>query len=141
MLKFINKVFFYLKIIFLLIAFSFALYIAFMKMDFTSSNMLTILPVFIPFFILLILFVFDLFLDWKDYNLYCNAVSTLSFITITIITLRTVFDKNIVASSSLINFGFYDMQEGIIKALLYLMIIGNIGLLIYQKRKKVKIHS
>lgn len=136
MFKFINKMFFYLKIIFLLIAFSFALYIAFMKMDFASSSILAILPIFIPFFILLILFVFGMFLDWKENNYYYDAISTIAFLTITIINFRTIFDKNIIASSNPINFSFYNMQEGIIKTLLYLMIIGNIGLIIYQKKKE-----
>ena len=141
MSKIISKICFYLKMFFLLISFSFALYISFLKMEFASSSVLTILPIFIPFFILLILFVFDLFLDRKESNLYCDLASTLAFITITIITLRTIFDKNIIAYPAGFNINFYNMQEGIIKILLYLMIIGNICLILYQKGKKVKIHS
>ena len=55
MIETISKLLFYLKIFLLLIAFSLALYISFMKMDFMSSNILAILPFFIPFLLLLIL--------------------------------------------------------------------------------------
>ena len=136
-----NKVIYYVKTIFLLIAFSFALYISFMKMNSTSSSILTILPVFIPFLILLILFVFGLILDRKWNNSYIDLISILAFIAIIIITIRTIFDKNIIAYPQEINLAYYDMQDIKIKMLLYLMIIGNIGLIIYQKSKNNKIHS
>ena len=141
MIKTFNKIIFYLKIIFLLIAFSFSLYISFMKMNTTSSNILTILPIFIPFVILLVIFVFDLFLDWKESNLFFNLISILAFTAIIIITIRTIFDKNIVVYPSQINLGYYDMHDIKIKMILYLMIIGNICLIIYENSNKLKIHS
>lgn len=141
MTKIIDKTIFYLKIFFLLIAFSFTLYISLMKMDTASSNMLTILPIFIPFLILLIIFVAGLFFDWKESNIYSNLISILALIPIIVITLRTIFDKNIIPYPAGINLGYYNMLEGKIKMLLYLMIIGNTCLLYRQKIKKPKIHS
>ena len=133
-MKTINKMFFYLKIFLLLISFSFSLYIAFMKMDYMSSNILAVLPTFIPFLVLLIIFVISMFNN-KDNKLYYNIVSTLAFIGITIITFRTIFDKNIIAYPAQININFYNAQEGKIKLLLYLMILGNIILLYYQRKR------
>ena len=140
-MEIINKIVFYIKIFILLIAFSFLFYIAFMKMEFASSNLLTLLPIFIPFLALLVLYVFDLFLEWKSHNLYCDLISILALITIVVISFRTIFDKNIVLYPESIGFNFYNMQERNIKLLLYLMIIGNIILILYQKMKRNKIHS
>ena len=94
-MKTINKVFFYLKIFLLLIAFSFSLYISFMRMDFMSSSILSVLPTFIPFLVLLIIFVITMFNN-KGNKLYYNVASTMAFIAIIIITFRTIFDKNII---------------------------------------------
>lgn len=137
----IDKMVFYIKVFILLIAFSFSLYIAFMKMEFASANLLVILPMFIPFFILLILYVFDLFWEWKSHNLYCDLISILALMTILIISFRTIFDKNIVLYPALIGLDFYNIQEGNIKTLLYLMILGNIAFIFYQKKKRTKMHS
>ena len=131
----INKIFFYLKIFFLLIAFSFSLYISFMRMDFMSSNMLAILPIFIPFLVLIIIFCVSMFNNYRINELYYNIASTLAFIAIIIITFRTIFDKNIIAYPAQINLNFYNAQEGMIKVLLYLMILSNIILLYYQRRR------
>ena len=138
-MKTINKIFFYLKIFLLLIAFSFSLYILFMRMDFMSSSILSILPTFIPFLVLLIIFVITMFNN-KGNKLYYNVASTLAFIAIIIITFRTIFDKNIIAYPASINLNFYSAQEGKVKILLYLMIIGNIVLLYYQKKRTKETH-
>lgn len=137
-MKTINKIFFYLKIFLLLIAFSFSLYISFMRMDFMSSSMLSVLPTFIPFLVLLIIFVITMFNN-KGNKLYYNVASTLAFTAIIIITFRTIFDKNIIAYPASINLNFYNTQESKLKILLYLMIIGNIMLLYYQKKRTINV--
>lgn len=142
MIKTISKLLFYLKIFLLLTAFSLVLYISFMKMDFMSSNVLAILPFFIPFLLLLILSVIGFAFNKGNSNLLYNLSCVLSFLAIIIISLRALIDKNIIQYGTSINYNFFTSQEVRIKLLLYLMIISNIGLLYYEKKQKdVKMHS
>ena len=136
MIKTISKLLFYLKIFLLLTAFSLVLYISFMKMDFMSSNVLAILPFFIPFLLLLILSVIGFVFNKGNSNLLYNLSCVLSFLAIIIISLRALIDKNIIQYGTSINYNFFTSQEVRIKLLLYLMIIVNI-FLVFKKNKNV----
>ena len=136
MIKTISKLLFYLKIFLLLTAFSLVLYISFMKMDFMSSNVLAILPFFIPFLLLLILSVIGFAFNKGNSNLLYNLSCVLSFLAIIIISLRSLIDKNIIQYGTSINYNFFTSQEVRIKLLLYLMIIVNI-FLVFKKNKNV----
>ena len=134
MFNVINKVLFYTKIVLLLVAFSFVLYISFMRMDFLSSNILSVIPFFIPFFLLLVLFVIGFAFNKGNSNFYYNLVCVLALSAIIIISLRTMFDKNIIQYGTNINFNFFNNQEVKIKLLLYLMIICNL-FIVFKDRK------
>ena len=134
--KIINKVFFYTKIVFLLIAFCLTLYILLIRMDSNGLSTWSVFPLFIPMLFLLILFVFSYFLNIGKDNLFFNLICVLGLLAIIIIDCRVVFDKNII-STSIINLNFFDLQVGKIKIMLYLMLISDILLIIYEKRKKI----
>ena len=136
----INKILFYIKVFLLILAFSFASYICFIKMDTMSSNLLAILPIFIPFLTLVILFVFNMFYDKGNKNLGYNICCTLAFLAIIIVSLRTIFDQNIITYPSIVNLSYFNLYEVRIKVLLYLLILGNI-MVLYQEKKNNKIHS
>ena len=140
MIKLMKKVIFHAKIFSLLVAFAFALYISFIQMDTVSSNILAVLPMFLPFFIILLFYIFAFFLDWED-NVLCDLSSLLAFVGIIIVALRTIFDQNINLYSTPINLNFFLMQETRIKILLYLIIISNILLYYHHRKEKKKIHS
>ena len=139
MINLINKILFYTKVVLFLVAFSFVLYITLIKMDYSSSNLLVVLPMFVPFFLLLILIVFGFFLNVGNNNFLYNLSSCLAFLSMIIISIRTIFDQNIIPYPFKMNINFFTFQEVRIKILLYLILIGDICL-IYQD-KKVKIHS
>ncbi len=134
--KVINKILFYIKIIFLLIAFTITLYILFMKMDTYELSILSILPMFIPLLLLLIVFIFSLFLNVGKDNTFFNIVGVLVLLAIIIIDYRTLFDNNIISKTKL-NFIFFDTLVIKMKIMLYLTFISNILLIIYEKKKKI----
>ena len=94
--KLINKILFYAKVIFLLIAFVITLYIMLMKTDIIKSSILSILPLFIPMFIVLTVFIFSFFLGYANDNMFFNIACVLVLLAIIIIDYRTIFDKNMV---------------------------------------------
>ena len=136
--KLINKILFYTKIVFLLIAFVITLYILLMRMDINNLSTWSIFPLFIPLFLVLIVFVFSFFLNIGKDNLLFNLVCVLVLFAIIIIDYRTIFDSNIISNTK-INLNFFDLQTIRIKIMLYITFISNILLIIYEK--KLKMHS
>lgn len=140
MVKLINRILFYTKVVFLLIAFIITLYILLMRMDYNDSNALSIMPLFIPLFGVLSVFVFSFFLNKGDNNLLFNIGCVLVLLAIIIIDYRTMFDKNIISISE-IKFNYFDSQSMRIKIMLYLTFVGNLMLIIKEMKEKKKIHS
>lgn len=134
--KVINKILFYAKIVFLLIAFVITLYILLMRMDMLDLNVLSIFPLFIPLLLVLIVFVFSLFLNIGKDNTFFNIVCLLVLLAIIIIDYRTVFDNNIISNTK-INIRFFEMTSNKIMIMLYLTFISNILLAIYEKKNKI----
>ncbi len=134
--KVINKILFYAKIVFLLIAFVITLYILLMRMDMLHLNVLSIFPLFIPLLLVLIVFVFSLFLNIGKDNTFFNIVCVLVLLAIIIIDYRTVFDNNIISNTK-INIRFFEMTSNKIMIMLYLTFISNILLAIYEKKNKI----
>ena len=136
----INKSLFVLKIILLLIAFSITLYILLLKMDYYGNNILSIIPLFIPLFLVLVIMVVSFFMNIGNKNIFFNISSFLSLVAIIIIDFRTLFDKNIINNyGAVVNFTFFDMQSAKLMFMLYLVFICN--LLLCYSDKKDKIHS
>lgn len=134
--KLINKILFYTKVIFLLIAFVITLYILLIRMDTYSYSVFSILPLFIPLLLVLIIFVFSFFLNVGNDNMFFNIIGVLMLLAIIIIDYRTVFDSNIISKTK-INLYFFDIQTSKIKIMLYLTFISNILLIILEKKKKI----
>ena len=78
MSKLINKILFYSKIVFLLIAFVLTLYILLIRMDTNDLSALSIFPLFIPLLLVLIVFVFSFFLNIGNDNIFFNIVGVTS---------------------------------------------------------------
>ena len=140
MTKLINKILFYSKVIFLLIAFIITLYILLMRMDINGSSIFSTLPLFIPLFGVLCVFVFSFFLNKGNSNLVFNIGCVLVLLAIILIDYRTLFDKNIISITK-INLSYFDGQTMRIKLILYLTIIGNIMLIVKEIKENKKIHS
>ncbi len=138
MVKIINKILFYSKIVFLLIAFVITLYILLIRMDTYGLSPLSIFPLFIPLLLVLIAFVFSFFLGIGNDNLFYNLACVLVLLAIIVIDYRVVFDNNIISKTT-VNLNFFDLHTTKIKIMLYLTTVSNILLMIYEK--KYKIHS
>ena len=134
--KLINKILFYTKIIFLLIAFVITLYILLIRMDTNGLSAWSIFPLFIPLFLVLIVFVFSFFLNISDDNIIFNLSCVLVLLAIIVIDYRTIFDSNIISNTK-INLNFFDLQINKLKIMLYLTFISNILLMIYEKKNKI----
>ena len=140
MIQLINKILFYTKVIFLLVTFTVTLYILLMRMDVDNTNILSVIPLFIPLFGALTVFVFSFFLNKGNNNLIYNISCVLVLLSIMIVDYRTVFDNNIISVTKL-NLNYFDGQTMRIKLILYLTIIGNIMLIIKEIKENRKIHS
>ena len=140
MIKLFNRILFYTKVIFLLISFVVTFYILLMKMDYNNSGILSTMPVFIPLFCVLIVFVFSFFLNKGDSNLIFNISCVLVLLAIIIIDYRTLFDKNIISITE-IKFNYFDIETSKIKLMLYLTFVGNLMLIIKEFKENKKIHS
>ena len=140
MIKIINKILIYTKIILLLIAFTITLYILLLRMDYTSLGIGSILPLFIPLLLVLIVYVFSYFLNKGNDNIFYNVASILVLLSIIVIDYRTIFDNNINSIYN-INVGYFVVHSLKIEIMLYLTFLGNLMLIINEKKKNNKIHS
>ncbi len=134
--KIINKILFYTKMVFLLITFTITLYILFMKMDSFNLSFLSIFPMFIPLFLVLIAFVFSFFLNVGNDNIFFNTACVLVLLSVIIIDYRTIFDSNIISKTKF-NFQYFDLSTLKIQIMLYLTFISHILLVIWEKKNKI----
>ena len=137
MINLFNKVIFYLKIIVLVISFSLTLYISFMIQDYYGNQVGTIISLFVPMLLMLLIFVISFFFDEGNKNIFFNIASFISLLAIMIIALRTIFDKNMVTlAREKINYYFFQNQIKQIKILSYMIFLGNVLLIYNEKSKK-----
>ena len=130
MIKLLNKVLFYSKIMLLVVVFTITLYIALSMNAYYKSNIINLILLCLPFLLILIMFISSFFMSkWKD-NLIYNMASNLAFIAILIIDFRTIFDKNMVMWIDG-NMNFYYFQNSLlqISILAYGVFIGSILLI------------
>ena len=133
MLNLINKILFYGKIILHIIVFCLTLYILFRMYDYYKDNVMNIFMVFLPMLLVSIVFVISFFFDKGNKNVFFNLANFLVLLSIAIICLRTMFDKNMIMGiKDGINYYYFQNQIREIKLLCYLMFLGN-SLLIYQE--------
>ena len=133
MLNLINKILFYGKIILHIIVFCLTLYILFRMYDYYKDNVMNIFIFFLPMLLVSIVFVISFFFDKGNKNVFFNLANFLVLLSIAIICLRTMFDKNMIMGiKDSINYYYFQNQIREIKLLCYLMFLGN-SLLIYQE--------
>ena len=140
MVNLINKILIYIKIILLLIVFTVTLYILLLRMDYNELSVLSLLPMFIPMFLVLVGFVFSYFLNKGNDNIIFNISSVLVLIAIIVILYRTLFDSNIISQYT-INLNYFDNYTFKIETILYLTFIANLMIIYDKKEKNNKIHS
>ena len=140
MINLINKILSYAKIILLLIAFTVTLYILFLRMDYSELSILSLFPLFFPLLLVLTIFVFSYFLNKGNDNIFYNIACVLVLIAIIVVDYRTIFDKNIISIYN-INVSYFNSLTLKIEVMLYLTFIGNLMLILKEKKEIKKIHS
>ena len=138
MINLINKVLFYGKTILHIIVFCLTLYILLRMYDYYNDGVMNIMMVFLPMLLVLIVFVISFFFDEGNKNTFFNIANFIALLSIAIICLRTLFDKNMIMGiKENINYYYFQNQITQIKILSYLIFIGN-SLLIYQEKNSKK---
>lgn len=97
------KVFFsrflgFLKYVLLIVSFALVFYGILVTYKRLDKNILEAIPLFIPFFVILVVYIINLFIKSniiKD-NLFYNAVSAIVFVVIIIILIRAKFDTGMI---------------------------------------------
>ena len=134
MLKIINRILFFSKIIILLIDFVLTLYILLMLNSYAENELMNLILVCLPLLLTLIVFVISFFFNKGNDHTLFNVASTLALIVILIIDIRTIFDQNMVMwTKGNLNFYYFRNQTRVIKILCYTIFINNL-LVIFNKQ-------
>lgn len=140
MKKILNILFYVLKFILFLAAFGLTLMIIVQMNHRLNKSFMTTVNVFIPFIILLILFIVNLIFKHKNLtdNIFYNITCCLVFLTIIYVSYRALSDKNMVLNEKYgygIDFNYFSNFVSYLKIMLYGLNIGNIFLM-FQKLDK-----
>ena len=140
MLNILNKIALYLKNILLIIVFPIVIYILsymFQRLskEMFGENLFEFLDVIIPFLLLIILNLVNIFAKQNEVknNFYYNVTSLLCMIVIAIFCCRSVMDSNMYFLHKYehhINFNYFSDQIAPIKIMLYGLSISNILLMV-----------
>lgn len=135
MIKVINAILSFLKVILLLVSFVFSFFIILNMYRRLEKNVVDSIVNFIPFVILFILFAINMIFRQKSVNgnLFYNITCCLVFGMILFAAYRTFFDRNMVVMIRLgydINFNYFADIIAPMKAMLYILCVCNVLLMI-----------
>lgn len=138
MKRIFNGLFYWLKFILLIAGFGLTLFV-FIRMNMRlEKSIMSILPYFIPFLLLLILFVINAIFKQEGItkNVFYNLTCCLAFSTIIFVSLRSILDTNMVLNGKYgygVDFNFFDNFVAYINIMLYGLIIANILFMFREK--------
>lgn len=141
MKRILNGLFFVLKWILLLSSFAITFYIILSMYDRVNKSLIESIDLFIPYVLILILFMINIFLkqDSVSKNIFYNLTCCLVFTTTLVVGARAIYDKNMVLNEIMgygINFSYFNDFLAFMKVLLYGLSIGNIFFMVHEKEKK-----
>jgi len=135
MCKKINEIFFYAKVVLLLVVFGITMYIMFSMNAFYDNYFVNVILLFIPFVFTLMTFILSFFTTKGSKNLFFNIACFVALIALLYISIRTISDQNMIMwSKNKMNFYYFENQIKQFKILLYLMF--GVNLLLLLKKKK-----
>ena len=143
MKRIFNGLFYGLKFLLLIGAFGLTLFILIRMNLRLEKDIMSILPQFIPFLVLLVLFIINMILKQVGVskNLFYNLTCCLVFTTIILVGCRAILDTNMVLNAKYgygIDFNFFDNFLSYIKIMLYGLIIADILFMFREKEKLVE---
>ena len=126
MIKILNTILSYLKVLLLLVTFVFSFFIIINMYQRLEKNMINAIFNFIPFILLFILFAINIIFKQKSVNncLFYNVTCCLVFLMLLFSVYRTFCDKNMIAIIRLgynINFNYFADVIAPMKAMLYIL--------------------
>ena len=143
MKKIINMILSILKYLLLVLSFAFTLFIVLKMNERLSKGLGDSVFIFVPYAILLLLFVLNMVLD-KDSvtkNTFFNITANLVFATNLVVGLRAKFDYNMLFNGIQklgINFNYFNDYLAFNRIMLYGLIIANILFLFIPNERKVQ---
>lgn len=137
----VNKIFYVLKFILLILSFALSLLIIVKMYERLGKSLKESLSFFLPFLAIFIVFSINMVADQKAVkdNMFFNITSCLVLLVITYIGYRTIFDKNMIINSYMgygMSFNYYSEAVPSIKMLLYGLVITDIFLMFIKEEKK-----
>lgn len=146
MKKILNYIFYIFKFLLLICAFGLSLFIIIRMNVRLEKNILSDLPVFIPFLLLLVVFIINIIFNQKSVtsNLFYNITCCLVLATVILVSLRAILDENMVLNQKYgygIDFNFFDNFIAYIKIMFYGLVIGNIFFMFREKDNKKELTS
>ncbi len=140
MKKIINGLLSVFKWILLFATFGITFYIVLSMYDRVDKSLIESIDLFIPYIMLLILFMVNVFVKNApvNKNIFYNLTCCLTFITIIIVGLRAIYDKNMILNEIMgygINFSYFSDFLSFMQILLYGLSIANILFLFHIKDK------
>ncbi len=138
MKKIFNGLFYGLKFLLFVVAFGLTLFILIRMNMRLNKDFTSIISEFIPFVILLILFIVNLLFKQKNIskNLFYNLTCCLVLSTIIVVALRSLLDTNMVLNEKYgygVDFNFFDNFIPYIKIMLYGLSIADILFMFREK--------
>ena len=143
MKKIFNALFYVLKFLLLIASFGLTLFI-FIRMNVRlEKNIISNISEFIPFALLLVLFIINIIFNQKGVtkNVFYNLTCCLVLATITCVCCRAILDKNLVLNAKYgygVDFNFFDNFVAYINIMLYSVSIANILFMFREKEEKVQ---
>ena len=139
MVKILNGMFYFLKFILLLAAFGTSLYVLIAMYQRLEKDMVNLIFVFIPYIVLLALFIINMFFRQTGVtkNVFFNITCCLVFFTIAFLALRSIFDVNMIyrwKNTYHINFNFFSDMLTFINVMIYGLCIADVFLMFSEGR-------
>lgn len=139
----LNRLFYYLKFVLFITAFVGTLYVIYYMYLRLGKGILSMFPVFLPYLVLFILFLVNIFLHQKQvthqmfYNITCSFVLGV----ITYVAGRAIFDTSMInrgLSTYHISFDYFANFVYAMKLMLYGLSIANLGFMFLRDPKDIK---
>lgn len=143
MKKILNIIFAVLKYILLLGAFAITLFIMVRMNVRLEKSFITIMPEFIPFLIIFLLFIINLVFKQEgvNNNIFYNLTSCIIFTTIIVVGYRAFADKNMVLNEKYgygIDFNYFNTFISYMKIMLYGLSVSNLLFMIKPVKEELK---
>ncbi len=143
MKKILNIIFVVLKYILLLGAFAITLFIMVRMNVRLEKSFITLMPEFIPFLIIFLLFIINLVFKQEgvNNNIFYNLTSCIIFTTIIVVGYRAFADKNMVLNEKYgygIDFNYFNTFISYMKIMLYGLSVSNLLFMIKPVKEELK---